>query len=121
MGFYIVDLVPIPTGLWISTITDTVVAFSNILFIFICSDTVFIPQRVSGLWRVSAFRYSKSGLYLKSILDGVSCVVMVLVLFFQMSMPQATVLVIITIAGILFTQLRYRSGVAEPVRSYERL
>ena len=60
-------------------------------------------------------------LYLKSILGGVSCVVMVLVLFFQMSMPQAVILVIITIVGILFAQLRYRSGAVKPVKSYEKL
>ena len=58
---------------------------------------------------------------MKSILGGVSCVVMVLVLFFQMSMPQAVILVIITIVGILFAQLRYRSGAVKPVKSYEKL
>ena len=47
--------------------------------------------------------------------------VMVLVLFFQMSMPQAVILVIITIVGILFAQLRYRSGAVKPVKSYEKL
>ena len=52
------------------------------------------------LWEGSAFRCSKSKLYLKSILGGVSCVVMVLGAFFQMSMPQAVILVIITIVGI---------------------
>ena len=89
VGFYIVGLIPILTGLQISMIADTAVVLSNILFAFICFGTVFIPQRMPELWEVSAFRCSKSKLYLKSILGGVSCVVMVLVLFFQMSMPQA--------------------------------
>lgn len=102
-------------------IADTAVVLSNILFAFICFGTVFIPQRMPELWEVSAFRCSKSKLYLKSILGGVSCVVMVLVLFFQMSMPQAVILVIITIVGILFAQLRYRSGAVKPVKSYEKL
>ena len=31
------------------------------------------------------------------------------------------ILVIITIAGILFAQLRYRSGAVKPVKSYEKL
>ena len=119
MGFYIVGLIPILTGLQISMIADTAVVLSNILFAFICFGTVFIPQRMPELWEVSAFRCSKSKLYLKSILGGVSCVV--LVLFFQMSMPQAVILVIITIVGILFAQLRYRSGAVKPVKSYEKL
>ena len=85
VGFYIVGLIPILTGLQISMIADTAVVLSNILFAFICFGTVFIPQRMPELWEVSAFRCSKSKLYLKSILGGVSCVVMVLVLFFQMS------------------------------------
>ena len=121
MGFYIVGLIPILTGLQISMIADTAVVLSNILFAFICFGTVFIPQRMPELWEASAFRCSKSKLYLKSILGGVSCVVMVLVLFFQMSMPQAVILVIITIVGILFAQLRYRSGAVKPVKSYEKL
>lgn len=121
VGFYIVGLIPILTGLQISMIADTAVVLSNILFAFICFGTVFIPQRMPELWEVSAFRCSKSKLYLKSILGGVSCVVMVLVLFFQMSMPQAVILVIITIVGILFAQLRYRSGAVKPVKSYEKL
>ena len=79
------------------------------------------PPAHAGAVEVSAFRCSKSKLYLKSILGGVSCVVMVLVLFFQMSMPQAVILVIITIVGILFAQLRYRSGAVKPVKSYEKL
>ena len=94
---------------------------SNILFAFICFGTVFIPQRMPELWEVSAFRCSKSKLYLKSILGGVSCVVMVLVLFFQMSQLQAIILVIITVIAILFAQLRYRSGAVKPVKSYEKL
>ena len=121
VGLYIVGLIPILTGLQISMIADTAVVLSNILFAFICFGTVFIPQRMPELWEVSAFRCSKSKLYLKSILGGVSCVVMVLVLFFQMSMPQAVILVIITIVGILFAQLRYRSGAVKPVKSYEKL
>lgn len=121
MGFYIVGLIPILTGLQISMIADTAVVLSNILFAFICFGTVFIPQRMPELWEVSAFRCSKSKLYLKSILGGVSCVVMVLVLFFQMSQLQAIILVIITVIAILFAQLRYRSGAVKPVKSYEKL
>ena len=121
VGFYIVGLIPILTGLQISMIADTAVVLSNILFAFICFGTVFIPQRMPELWEVSAFRCSKSKLYLKSILGGVSCVVMVLVLFFQMSQLQAIILVIITVIAILFAQLRYRSGAVKPVKSYEKL
>ena len=51
MGFYIVGLIPILTGLQISMIADTAVVLSNILFAFICFGTVFIPQRMPSFGR----------------------------------------------------------------------
>jgi len=120
-GFYIVGLIPILTGLEIGMIADTAVVLSNVAFTFICFGTAMIPKKMPELWEKSAFHCSKGKLNFYSILGGLSCVVMTLVLFFQMGKVQAIILVAITIAAVLFAQLRYKSGAVKPVKSFEEL
>ena len=61
VGFYIVGLIPILTGLQISMIADTAVVLSNILFaLHLLRHRIYHSQRMPELWEGSAFRCSKS-------------------------------------------------------------
>ena len=119
--FYAIGLVPILFKIEIGRIADTAVILSNILFVLICFGTVFIPKRMPELWEKSAFHFSKRKLYLWSCLGGVSSTIMVLVLLLQTTKFQFVGMIAITLVGVLFAHLRYKSGAVKTLESFEAL
>jgi APA family basic amino acid/polyamine antiporter len=82
---------------------------------------MFIPKRMPELWEKSAFHSGKGKLYAKSIIGGVSSLIMMTVLLLDSGKTQAIGMIIITIIAALFAHFRYRSGAVRPADSFEPL
>ena len=116
---YLCGLIPVLLDLNIGTISSAIIVFYQPLNIMMSLSMYRIRKILPELWEKSKFRVSDNMLKFITFLCLAMGAVQIVIMFRGMSKSVAITVLIMTILGLLYTYLRYKSGKVKTEISYE--
>lgn len=117
--FYIIGLIPILIGFDINILGSLTNIICQLIFIIINVALFRLPRLVPEEWERSRFKVKKPTMIFVSCLSVAGCLLQIVLLAKDMSMPIPIGNGILLVAAVIYAVLRYRTGKVQMEISYE--